>query len=183
MFVYEEINAACPYATADELTFVRQEALRLNSDQQIVMIGCGPAVFGVAMLEKHPSPPKMTIVDIGSSYYAEAHMRGAGIDTNKVWFVQSDSSAFGKSWTNPIDLLVIDGDHTTVGVLKDIDAWWDKLRVGGLCVFHDFLHRENGFNGTTAWHFRDVHQAIEMRRDSSWQMIKQVGISAVYMKV
>lgn len=183
MFVYEQINHANPYATADELEFVRQEALKLNSDQQMVMIGAGPAVFGIASLEQHPNPPKMSIVDIATFYYCEAHMRGAGIDLNKVEFITGDSSTVGRNWHIPIDLLIVDGDHTYLGVLKDIDAWWNKVKVGGLIVFHDFLYREGGFNGTEAWHFQDVHRAIETRRDSTWAFIKQVGISAVYMKV
>lgn len=183
MFVYEEINHNCPYAMPDELAFVRQEALKLNSDQQIVMIGCGPAVFGVAMLEQHPSQPKLTVVDIGSSYYAEAHMKGAGINLAKVQFVQIDSSVLGTFWTQPIDLLVIDGDHTLAGVLKDIDGWWDKLRVGGIAIFHDYLYRDNGFNGSGEWYFQDVYQAINLRRDESWSLVQQVGISVAFRKL
>lgn len=183
MLKYEEINHACPYATQTELEFARQEAFKLNNLNQIVMLGCGPCVFGLAMLEGHPNPPKMAIVDINTFYYAEAHMRGAGIDPNKVWFITGDSSSVGKLWTGPIDLLVIDADHTYSGVIKDIRAWWSHLKTDGLCIFHDYLYRDGGFNGTEEWHFQDVYRAIEDSRDSSWVLVNQVGISAVYMKV
>jgi len=37
-----------------------------------------------------------------------------------------------------LDLVFIDGDHTLAGCLADIDAWWPKLKRGGVMLGHDY---------------------------------------------
>jgi len=183
MFVYEQINSANPYAMPEELEYLRAESLKLNPLSQVVMLGCGPGSMAVAMLEQHPAMPKMTIIDIDTSYYAEAHLRGAGVDPNYVQFFTDDSSSVGKRWVKKIDLLIVDADHEYAGVKADIEAWWPHVKPGGIVFFHDYLSRDGGFNGSGEWQKSGVAQAIEECRDSSWQVIKAVGISMVYMKV
>jgi predicted O-methyltransferase YrrM len=41
-------------------------------------------------------------------------------------------------WTRGIDLLLIDGDHTTDGVQKDCEFAEEFLRYGGILAAHDF---------------------------------------------
>ncbi len=183
MYKYQEINSACPYAMPDELEYLREKALELNEEGQVVVIGAGPFVMGVALLEKHLFPPQVAAVDITSFYYAECHLRGAGVEPNTVEFITGDSSTVGKLWGKPIDLLVIDGDHSFEGCRKDILAWWPHVKAGGILFCHDYLERDNGFNGSGEWQRGGVAQAIETCRDSSWVFVKQVGISVVYMKV
>lgn len=183
MFRYQELNSSCPYAMPEELETIRSEVLKLSSSQQFVMIGCGPGVMAVAALEGHPHPPKTAIIDLNTFYYCEAHLRGAGVDPNKIWFITGDSSTIGKQWTNPIDFLIIDGDHEFAGVSKDIKAWWPHLKPGGIAFFHDAKIRDGGFNGVGEWQNGPVYQAIETYRDSSWLKLYEVGISVAYMKV
>jgi predicted O-methyltransferase YrrM len=40
----------------------------------------------------------------------------------------------------PVDLLMIDGDHTYDGVKQDFEDYAPFVRDGGLIVFHDILH-------------------------------------------
>jgi len=42
-----------------------------------------------------------------------------------------------KSWTTPIDLLFIDGDHEYGAVKRDFEDWSPHLRWGGIIIFHD----------------------------------------------
>lgn len=186
MFVYQKLNATLPYALPEELEFIRQEALKLGANNQIVMIGAGPAVFALAALEKHPDPPKMTIVDVDSFYYAEAHMRGASIDLSKVEFRAGDSSTVGLIWQmdNPIDLLIVDGDHSYRGVLKDLRAWGPHLKVGGILFCHDVYWREGGFGGSGEWLLADCFLAIEEECVfKDWEYIGRIGIGEAYRKI
>lgn len=41
--------------------------------------------------------------------------------------------------TSSLDFVYIDARHDYKGVLEDCEAWWPKLRVGGLIAGHDFV--------------------------------------------
>ncbi len=41
------------------------------------------------------------------------------------------------SFETPLDFLFIDGDHSYEGVKADVDAWFGKLKSGGIIVMHD----------------------------------------------
>jgi predicted O-methyltransferase YrrM len=58
---------------------------------------------------------------------------------------QGTSSEVAVSWTEKIDLLFIDGDHSYDGVRRDFLAWTKFLRPGGLLLLHDVCpdHTEN----------------------------------------
>lgn len=43
-----------------------------------------------------------------------------------------------------VDLVFIDGDHTFNGCLSDIDAWWPKLKLGGVMLGHDYCADKYG---------------------------------------
>ena len=95
----------------------------------------------------------------------------------------ADSSDVGRGWRRKqVDFLLVDGDHSYSGVLKDIDAWWPVVRRGGTVFFHDFLAREGGFSGVGEWSVSDVARAVEDRRTGEWEILEQVGISLVVKK-
>jgi predicted O-methyltransferase YrrM len=49
-----------------------------------------------------------------------------------------DSAAVGAIWPAvPIDILLIDGDHSFEGALRDIESWLPKMRTGGFLIFDD----------------------------------------------
>lgn len=41
------------------------------------------------------------------------------------------------SWSTPIDMIFIDGDHRYEAVLKDFDDWFPLVKTGGVILFHD----------------------------------------------
>lgn len=43
-----------------------------------------------------------------------------------------------------LDLVYIDGDHSYDGCKADINAYWSKLKIGGIMAFHDFEAPEYG---------------------------------------
>jgi len=53
-----------------------------------------------------------------------------------------------------LDFVFIDGNHVTAWVLKDIDAWWPKLREGGLMSGHDYRNAQQKGDVEEAVHIR-----------------------------
>ena len=47
-------------------------------------------------------------------------------------------------WTQPVELLWLDGDHSYEGVKRDFNCWKDHLLPGGRIAFHDAVNPELG---------------------------------------
>ncbi len=48
------------------------------------------------------------------------------------------SVEMAEKFSEPIELLLVDGDHSYSGCRSDLEAWLPKLESGGIVVFHDF---------------------------------------------
>lgn len=73
-----------------------------------------------------------------------AHVRRFGLE-GLVTPIESPSAAAAAGYDGPpIDLLYVDGDHVYEAVRADFEAWWPKVRPGGLVMFHDYDERHPG---------------------------------------
>lgn len=54
------------------------------------------------------------------------------------------SSDFYERWVRPVHLLFIDGGHAVETVSADFQAFWPRLRPGGLLLMHDVSHGDYG---------------------------------------
>jgi len=45
---------------------------------------------------------------------------------------------------NSLDFLYHDAAHDYVSVLRDLGAWWHKVKVGGIFSFHDYANEDYG---------------------------------------
>jgi predicted O-methyltransferase YrrM len=57
------------------------------------------------------------------------------------------SSEVAAGWSEPVDLVFIDGDHTRAGCELDWRMWSPFVRPGGYVVFHDARDGEPGGRG------------------------------------
>jgi predicted O-methyltransferase YrrM len=64
----------------------------------------------------------------------------AGVGAN-VRLIPATSFNAAAAWTQPIDYLYIDADHSYDGVRADLRAWVPKVRPGGLILGDDYGHR------------------------------------------
>jgi len=171
MYPSEERNNITRYAFGNELTWLRNAA---KDFKHAVMIGAGPGVMALALKEGNPDL-KLLVLDINTCYYTEAHLRAAGF--HDVGFAQENSNTY--NYKGPkLDFLLVDGDHTYEGVIKDIKNWIDRVKSGGIIFFHDFeVVNDDKTNG--------VAQAIDKARAGKIMeaiKIASPGISAVYRK-
>lgn len=68
----------------------------------------------------------------------QKNLRDFGVQ-DWVEIVRSTSQEAARSWTRPIDILFIDGDHTYDGVKRDFELFLPHLRPNSYVLFHDTL--------------------------------------------
>jgi predicted O-methyltransferase YrrM len=73
-----------------------------------------------------------------------ARRRHAG--PNVTWHVDY-SAAVASRWSQPVDLVFIDGDHSEAGVRADWDGWHGFVAPGGAVLFHDARMTQAGGRG------------------------------------
>lgn len=49
--------------------------------------------------------------------------------------------AAGKFKDGSLDFVYIDGDHSFEGCRRDLEAWWPKVRAGGVIAGHDYYDK------------------------------------------
>ena len=65
---------------------------------------------------------------------------------NRITLVESESKAASEQFPDhSFDLIFIDADHTYEGVLADLEAWYSKVRPGGIICGHDCEGRPHNF--------------------------------------
>lgn len=155
------LNDSAPYALDEELVYVRKLADRVKASEHVLVLGAGPGVFVLAMLEKRLTPPTLTVIDYEFGPWFDAHLWGIGVDPNGVIKITGDTASIGRTWDGPrFSLVVVDADHSYEGVCRDIKAWWPHLKLGGWMIFHDYLEREDGFKGADKWYKGSTAEAL-----------------------
>jgi predicted O-methyltransferase YrrM len=187
MLTAKQLNSTVQYALEEEIDYLKELSAQMDHPN-IVMIGAGPGILGLAVTENNFGV-RLSIVDIDPNplHYTQVHLLAAGVSPKNIRLITGDSAQAGHMWEDgPIDLLIVDGNHTQEGVARDITAWFEHVSDGGYMFFHDHLEREGGFNGSGSWGLAGVAEAVNAAASAdpeSWQYVTSVGISVVYRKL
>jgi predicted O-methyltransferase YrrM len=75
--------------------------------------------------------------------YLQAAKTAVAAYQNKTTFLQMTSlEAAGQLPDHSLDFVYIDARHDYCGVKEDLNAYWPKLRPGGILAGHDFMNNE-----------------------------------------
>lgn len=129
------------------------ELLRTRNFQHILEIGTGGG--GTLCVLARTASRDATIISVdlpgghfGGGYHDWAYpmLKGLATDQQKLWLLREDSHSKKTLEDvqvllngNPLDLLMIDGDHTYQGVKQDYETYGPLVRQGGVIVFHDIV--------------------------------------------
>ncbi len=75
------------------------------------------------------------------------------------------------TWTSPIGLLFIDGDHSYERVRQDLDEWGTQVEFGGILALHD----ANTWDGPT-------QVADELAASDEWTELEGCAYTRVFRK-
>ncbi len=84
---------------------------------------------------------------------------------NQVALVNLTSTAAAMSWSRPIGLLFIDGDHSRNGVQKDVECWEPFIEPGGYIVFDDSVDPAIG----------PAHVIDELLESRRFEVVERIG--------
>lgn len=107
----------------------------------------------------------------GSIYDAFlANMYNGGVSSHVIPFRNTSVEAALSFNDDSIDMVYIDANHSEIEVLKDIDAWYPKVKPGGLIGGHDY-HKGWGKGVVAAVdaRFPNCHKMC----NSTWYFVKK----------
>lgn len=102
----------------------------------------------------------------------EAAARNRLLEYPNALLVKDSSTNYSKMIEDESkDGVYIDGDHSYVGVLKDLFIWYPKIKKGGIISGHDY-NQEGVVKAVTE--FIDIQKCSNFKvfSDTSWSMIK-----------
>ena len=103
-----------------------------------------------------------------------AHKIVASCQRGRVIWLEKFSHDVAKDWTQPIDLLVIDGDHTVEGVKCDWNDWSRFVRPGGVVIFHDARVFAGGWPSPDWGPVRLVDELFRHSHSLEWTIAEEV---------
>jgi len=100
----------------------------------------------------------------------EPPLDGAFDPRERVTFVQGWSDAVAKQFDDEsLDLVFLDADHSEEWVLRDLEAWLPKLRLGGVICGHDYGSRHHpGVKRAVDRVFRDHPHPVTLEANKVW---------------
>lgn len=108
----------------------------------------------------------------GATKRVVARAAGAADAPRVEWHVQLSEDA-ARHWTQPVDLVFVDGDHTEAGCALDWELWHPHVKPGGHVVFHDARSAPGsppGLEGPTAV----VDRLFRIAPTPGWELAGEV---------
>lgn len=124
-----------------------QEIIAEIQPELTVIIGAGSGTMSLGWLEVSTPETMLVSVDISENnleWERKAWIAGGwGEMPLNTGQLIGDSSYVGRHWHAlwkgiPIDLLIIDGDHSESGVRKDLEAWLPHMWSRAAVMLHDY---------------------------------------------
>ena len=171
-----ELNATLPYATEDELHWLIAHGATLPLSAQALMVGAGPCVMALALLQGNSSI-LLRIIDLEPMDYCKAHIQSE-FPRTLVFYYQAKSTHVNIS--NELDFLIVDGSHEYTDVLNDARYWLPKLKVGALAFFHDYdatgtgLEQREQYPGVK----QALNKYLKHQRDK-YERVERVGTALI----
>lgn len=124
---------------APQPEFLYQLARRTRGEGAIVEIGtcAGKSTIAIAFAQQEKGGRPLVTIDIAEHPSLRANLAGAGVEAWVDARIMRSTDA-AKGWSEPVEMLWIDGDHATLAIMADIDAWSPHVMVGGIMAFHDY---------------------------------------------
>lgn len=178
------LRPAIAQHTVDEDNLLRRLAA---TSHVIVELGVAEGGSAVALQLAAPADARLHLVDpyfrnrLGTSFARVIARRAVGrVPRGRITWVEKTSAAAADDWSGPIDLLLIDADHSYDRALEDWQRWSVHVRGGGVVVFHDARPFPGGWVTADAGSARVVDQVV--RQDPGWNVCDEVDSMVAFRR-
>lgn len=155
---YELTNGKEPVSHA-EIDYLAELAKQLPPNPTIVNIGAYIGVSTCTFLEARPDCVVYSIdIDPCPAEFDNAYK--FGLDGTRIKRLLGDSRDVGQNFPFPVDMIFVDGNHWGAG--EDAQVWMDKVKPGGIMVFHDYLEVNPPENPGSV--YKDVNEVMDMSK-------------------
>lgn len=103
-----------------------------------------------------------------------AHRAVGSCVRGKVVWIEKFSQEVAIGWKEPIDLLVIDGDHSEDGVQRDWNDWSPFVKPGGVIIFHDARLFDGGWTSPSYGPVKLVNRLFRAAKQPDWQIVEEI---------
>jgi predicted O-methyltransferase YrrM len=166
------------HTAAEHAALKRWAAGRAN----LVEIGVAEGVSALALREAMAENATLHLID---PFYLSrarqlnftrrsAHRAVASCSRGKAVWIEKFSFDAVRDWSAPIDLLMIDGDHSETGVQKDWDGWSRFVVPGGVVIFHDACLFDGGWTTPEYGPVKLVNRLFRDGRAKGWEIVEEV---------
>jgi predicted O-methyltransferase YrrM len=145
-------------------------------------LGPGAALHLVDPFGHHPGALRAGwAATEGATRRVLARAAGAPGAARVEWHVERSEDA-ARHWTQPVDLVFVDGDHTEAACALDWELWHPHVRPGGHVVFHDARSAPGsppGLPGPTAV----VDRLFRDAATPGWELAQEVDRAVAVRRV
>jgi predicted O-methyltransferase YrrM len=165
--------------TAAEHAAIRRWAAGRST---LVEIGVAEGVSAMALREGMLDDGTLYLIDPfhlsrapGLNFLKRAAHRAVGsCRRGEVVWLEKFSQEAARTWNAPIDLLLIDGDHSESAVERDWNDWSRFVKPGGVVIFHDARVFENGWPSPEWGPVRLVNRLFRSGQNEDWTIVEEV---------
>jgi hypothetical protein len=140
-----KLAKAFGYLRLVEVELLRRCADALPPDPIIINIGAGAGTSALTFAEARPDAHVITVdISAGGPLGGMEGERNAFDDAHIPYPEQilGRSAMVGRLWNRGlVDMVFVDGDHSTKGVEGDVEGWLPHIKIGGIIAFHDYGDR------------------------------------------
>src|SRR6266446_7414884 len=157
--------------------------------KSLVEIGVAEGASAIALRTTMDPGGTLYLVDpfhlsrVGAlNFLRRAAIRAVSAKSNvKIVWIEAFSHEAVAAWNQPIDFLLIDGDHREEAVEQDWNDWHPYVMENGIIAFHDARAFPGGWTSPEYGPVRFVDRVFRDNPSSCWEILEEVD-SMVFVR-
>jgi hypothetical protein len=103
-----------------------------------------------------------------------AHRAVESCNRGRVVWIERFSHEAAKTWTTPLDFVLIDGDHSEKAVEQDWKDWSPFIKPSGVAIFHDARLFEGGWTTADYGPVKLVNRVFRSGQLPGWAIVEEI---------